>query len=87
MAEPKNAPYPMEVSRAGSSRVSVKLIDSSEVAPWNALLPMLSTLAGIVMEVRSVAKRNAISPMVFTLAGIVMEVREVALSKAPTPMD
>ncbi len=28
-------------------------------APWNAYIPMLSTLAGMVMEVKLVAPRNA----------------------------
>ena len=39
------------------------MIEVREVAPRNALLPMLVTLTGMVMEVREVAPRNALLPM------------------------
>jgi hypothetical protein len=35
------------------------VIEVSEVVPSNAQLPILVTLAGIVMEVRAVALQNA----------------------------
>ena len=43
--------------------------------PLNTLLPMLVTLAGMVMEVKPDAFWNALDPMLVTLAGMVMEVK------------
>jgi hypothetical protein len=56
------------------------VMEVSEVAPRNALYPMLVTLAGIVMEVREDAPRNALFPMLVSWlpAAKLIEVSEVA---------
>ena len=58
----------------------------SDVAPQNALPPMLVTPAGIVTLVSDVVPWNAYSPMLVTLAGIATLVSDVAPQNALSPM-
>ena len=74
--------YELIVIGVESSTVTeVKLLQ-----PANAL-PMLVTLLGMVMEVRSVQPANALLYMDVTLLGMMMEVRPVQPKKATKPMD
>ena len=45
--------------------------------PKNALVPMLVTLPGIMIDVNPVQPWNAPEPMLVTLSGIVIEVKPV----------
>jgi hypothetical protein len=63
---------------------SAKVIEVSEIAPLNALYPMLVTPAGMVMEV-SPLEEKAYAPMLVTPAGMVIEVSPLE-EKAYAPM-
>ena len=54
--------------------------------PENADLPMLVTLAGILILVRLLQKENADLPMLVTLSGISMLVRLLQFRNASFPM-
>ena len=54
--------------------------------PAKAFLPILVTLAGMVISVRLVQPKKALPPMLFTLAGMVILVRLVQSAKALSPM-
>jgi hypothetical protein len=53
---------------------------------WNAAVPMLVTVLGIVTLETPVVPLNAPEPMLVTPSGIVMLVRPVAPEKASQPM-
>ena len=65
-----NAELPIDGGVADSIVTDFKLLQ-----PEKALLPMLVTLLGMVMEVKLLHSRKAFFPMLVTLLGIVMEVR------------
>ena len=54
--------------------------------PEKALLPMLVTLFGMVMDVRLLQPEKALLPMLVTPLGMVMEVRPLQPEKALLPM-
>ena len=62
------------------------VIVCARVQKLNTPMPIVTTLAGIVMFVRLVTPMNASSPIDVTLAGIVMLVRAV-IANAFSPID
>lgn len=70
--QPKNTVSPI-IGRLLVLLVSSKITDTKAVHWLNALVPILCTLAGIVMDVKKVQYENALDPIVSTLAGMVMD--------------
>jgi hypothetical protein len=64
--------------------VRLKVTKLRLVQPLNALLPILVTLFGIVMDSSLVQPLNALSPILVTLPPIVIDVRFVHPLKAPS---
>jgi hypothetical protein len=62
----KNASLPIVVSLLPGEKVTVV----RALHPTNACSPMISTLAGIVIDVRFTKSSNALGPILVTLAGI-----------------
>ena len=54
--------------------------------PRKALLPMIVTLLGMVIDVRPLQPEKAEYPMLVTLLGMVIDVRPLQPSKADSPM-
>lgn len=82
---PYNVLVPGVIPRPSNSMDSSK---TAVVIPelWNALLPMLLTEDGIVIDVIPLAPWKALVPMLLTEDGIVTDVKLVARKNALAPM-